>query len=161
MFPFFGTCQGFFWLATLFHMHLFDLFCKVFEFWGRSNQKKRTKMITSSLATTASCPSGDQRRQSRTFGRSLNLTSRSIFRNGFECEGIRGPAEGAWGKIDNGAWCRYGNGGLIARAFFLYASAFSNECCCSVGWPGIMFYAFSSQFMPGNRKQGRSQYRYH
>lgn len=87
-------------------------------------------MITSSLATTASCPSGDQRRQSRTFGRSLNLTSRSIFRNGFECEGIRGPAEGAWGKIDNSLVQVRQHDGLIARAFFLYASAFSSECCC-------------------------------
>lgn len=83
------------------------LAAKVFKFWLhlggedlKIELKERTKMMTSSLAATASCPSGDQRRQSRTFGRSLNLTSRSIFRNGFKGGGIRGLTEGVMG----GGW---------------------------------------------------------
>lgn len=98
-------------------------------------------MITSSLATTASCPSGDQRRQSRTFGRSLNLTSRSIFRNGFEDEGIRGPAEG--GRVDNGSRCRYGFHATVSQAFFSSVLLLIAAIAAKAVFGGITFYALA------------------
>lgn len=41
------------------------------------------------------------------------------------------------GKIDNGAWCRYGNGGLIARAFFSILPLLATNIVASIVLGGL------------------------